>query len=50
MVKAHKALSRDGVLRLRAVPDEMLRRLGTVDVELALERRQETKVWALLYK
>ena len=43
-----KALSRDGILRLRAIPDEMYRALKTVDVDVALELCREALLWGEL--
>lgn len=43
-----KALSRDGILRLRAVSDDMYRALKTVDVDLALELCCEALLWGEL--
>lgn len=43
-------ISRDGILRLRAVPDEMDYALLNVDVTLALRRRTACKSYRLLYR
>lgn len=50
MSRLNKVISRDGILRLRAVPDEMDYSLQKVDVTLALRRRDTCKSCRLLYR